>query len=131
MLTTIFINLGDCWFVAAAATIAMNSQLLTKVVPSGQSFKTGEYAGNITQGRMHSSWSYIDFENVISTIILGIFCFNFWHFGKWTEIVIDDRLPYEVNIFAERGLSLRNCQNREEELEFWPALLEKAYAKYK
>ncbi len=52
----------------------------------------------------------------------GIFHFRFW-FGRWIEIVVDDRLPVKKNApFYLRSAS---------EAEFWPALLEKAYAKAK
>ena len=52
----------------------------------------------------------------------GAFRFNFWRYGEWVEVVIDDRLP---TIDNERIF----CQNRESKNEFWSSLLEKAYAK--
>lgn len=52
----------------------------------------------------------------------GIFHFRFW-FGRWIEIVIDDLLP------TRKGelIYMRSTSP----VEYWPALLEKAYAKAK
>ena len=52
----------------------------------------------------------------------GIFHFRFW-FGRWIEIVIDDLLPTRKGMLLYMK-STSNC-------EYWPALLEKAYAKAK
>lgn len=87
--------LGDCWYIAAAATLATRPELFKRVIPESQTFDK-DYA--------------------------GVFRFNFWCYGQWIEVLVDDRLP------TRRG-TLVFCSNREHPDEFWPALLEKAYAK--
>lgn len=51
----------------------------------------------------------------------GVFRFRLWWCGEWVEVLVDDRLP----TVSGRLAFIQSVHSD----QFWPALLEKAYAK--
>ncbi|XP_059209735.1 calpain-1 catalytic subunit-like [Centropristis striata] len=87
-------SVGNCWFLSSIGALTFQKYILGQVIPLDQKFD-------------QDYW--------------GLFHFRFWRFGRWVDVVIDDKLP-TINgqlIFV----------HSKDPTEFWPALLEKAYAK--
>ncbi|VDO86849.1 unnamed protein product [Schistosoma curassoni] len=82
---------------AVMATITKYPALMNNIIPSNQTFR--------------------------GTLYTGAFVFNFWRFGEWVEVVIDDRLP------VLKGTCNLVFMHSTDTNEFWSCLLEKAYAK--
>ncbi|XP_064623461.1 calpain-9-like isoform X2 [Lineus longissimus] len=55
--------LGDCWLLAAVASLSLHKELLHQVIPPHQDFST------------------------------GCIRFRFWQYGHWVDVLVDDRLP--------------------------------------
>ena len=131
---------GDCWFLAALQALTLHQDILSRVVPLNQSF-TEKYAGIFQfwvsvllvlhpgAGRRKEGSGGVVSLSPRLTIFhsslhspAGTLSFQFWHFGKWIPVVVDDRLP--VNEAGQLVFVSSTYKNL-----FWGALLEKAYAK--
>lgn len=77
--------------------MSLNAKLFNFLVPQNQNFNSPNYC--------------------------GIFHFRFWYYGKWVDVVVDDRIPVDL----ENNFLFSH--NKENSNEFWLPLFEKAYAK--
>ncbi|CAH1781191.1 unnamed protein product [Owenia fusiformis] len=93
-------SLGNCWFVASCSCLAQEKEVWQKVIPDHKD----------------QEWDAEHPEKYC-----GIFHFNFWRYGEWIDVVIDDFLPTVNGKLVYVHSKSKN--------EFWSALLEKAYAK--
>ncbi|XP_042301967.1 calpain-13 [Sceloporus undulatus] len=100
-------------------------------------FVDGVSRADILQGQIGDCWvlaalgSLTRQERFLNNVIpkdqgfkynyAGIFHFRFWHFGDWVDVVIDDQLLFHNGNYLFVHPRSKN--------EFWPPLLEKAYAK--
>lgn len=89
-------ELSSNWIVSACAVLAGVRELCNRVIPD---YWEQEWPKNYC----------------------GIFHFQFWRFGVWTHVVVDDLLPTVDGVLLTTQAEAEN--------EFWAPLLEKAYAK--
>jgi len=93
---------GDCYFVCSVAVVAMDPLLIRMPLPSDNSLND-----------------------------VGVYHFRFWYQGSWVDVVVDDYLPcFEINAQNIYIVGSNFCVCEETKtVEFWPMLIEKAYAK--
>ena len=120
------------------ASILSNKRLPPKFV------KEGITRFDINQGSFGDCWVMSTIANLASTIkqrpeILEkifdpnqpfddenhFFTFRFFKNGEWQNVTVDDYLPWDRSTHSLIGVSSTD------RLEFWPCLLEKAYAKFR
>lgn len=108
-----------------------------ELVQNPQMFTAGAGREDIKQGTLGNCWFLASLgsltmspsslnkvvpkdQNFDDPDYCGCFRFNFWQYGRWKQFIIDDRLPtYNGRLIFTHSV---------EENEFWPCLVEKAYA---
>ncbi|CAH1773812.1 unnamed protein product, partial [Owenia fusiformis] len=88
------------WLLYAITITSLNARFLEKAIPGYGSFRQS-------------------FQRDVYT---GKFQFKIWRFGDWEDIIVDDQIP---TLDDEPAY----CPALGEYKEYWPSLLEKAYAK--
>lgn len=108
---------GDCWLLAAIASLTLKKDALAHVIPNDQEFDH-RYAGIF-----HFQVTLAAQQAAVTSTRASFLSFplQFWQHNKWLDIVVDDRLPTVRNDLIMLHSASKN--------EFWSALLEKAYAK--
>ena len=96
-------ELGDCWFLAALASLAM-----------------GNKTGQPIQERLHALKHVLQMEKNTKPDAMkdGRFIFQFYRLGRWVDVEVDNILP------------LTRRARRTDDDEWWVCLVEKAYAKF-
>lgn len=121
-------SLGNCWMVAAISCLASEPSLWKKVLSPLRSYVLVSLFPcflprhrcpllQVIPDHAEQEWNPKHPD-----LYAGIFHFRFWRLGRWTDVVVDDRLPVSGDGVL---LFCRSATPR----EFWSALLEKAYAK--
>ena len=96
-------ELGDCWFLAALASLAM-----------------GNRDGKPNKERLHALEQVLQMKkNTMPDAMRdGRFMFKFYRLGRWEDVQVDNILP------------LTRRARRTDDGEWWVCLAEKAYAKF-
>ncbi|KAF3425410.1 hypothetical protein E2986_03415 [Frieseomelitta varia] len=113
-------ELGDCWLLAAVANLTMDSNLYIPTIRISDIFAELNVASERLRLRLHirpRMHMCVHTRVCIDVLMLN----RFWQYGRWVDVVIDDRLP----TYHGELLYLHSAEVN----EFWSALLEKAYAK--
>ncbi|XP_041097001.1 calpain-A-like isoform X2 [Polyodon spathula] len=107
--------------------------------PAACFMEDGVSKGDIIQGELGDCWFWASVATILHSrkliekvippgqtiterkIYTALFRFRFWQFGSWVEVLVDDFLPTHNG----RLIYARSAAGN----EFWPSLLEKAFAK--
>lgn len=109
-----FLSAGDRWLVSCLSVLYQNKGLFYRVVPADQTFSS-------TNNSSSSNNPLATSNNSSAPQYTGVFRFRLWWCGEWTEVLVDDRLPV-----INGRLAFLQCAHSD---QYWPGLLEKAYAK--
>ena len=116
-------SLASSWFVAAASVLAGAgaSRLWERAVPDHED-QEWDYE-RPERYRCEAARSTQRPRNKHFSCCSGVFKFNFWRFGSWQQVLVDDLIPTKdgTPVFT----------HSKDKNEWWAALMEKAYAKYK
>ncbi|MGH0161572.1 UNVERIFIED_CONTAM: hypothetical protein FKN15_041371 [Acipenser sinensis] len=111
----------------------------SQLYPAACFMEDGVSKGDIIQGELGDCWFWASVATILHSrrliekvippgqtisereIYTGLFRFRFWQFGSWVEVLVDDFLPTRNGRLIYARSAVGN--------EFWPSLLEKAFAK--